>query len=136
MIIPCRSCPRVGMISVTILAIVFVVGLASVPLRAAEKISFSEDIYPVIQIRCLACHQPQGDGYEKSGFDLRTYQGLMKGTKFGTMVIPGNAFMSNLMVLIEGRGAPEIRMPHSRKKLSNCDTRLFRLWIDQGAKDN
>ncbi len=117
-------------------AIALLIAVVSFPARAAEVISYSKDIFPIIQIRCLACHQPQGAGFEESGFDLTTYQGLMKGTKFGTMVIPGDAFMSNLMVLIEGRAAPEIRMPHGKRKMSSCDRDLFRRWINQGAKNN
>ena len=93
-------------------------------------------IYPIIQIRCLECHQPQGEGYKKSGLDLRTYEGLMKGTKFGPMVIPGDAFMSNLIVLIDGRAASGLRMPHGKKKLSSCDKDLFRNWVNQGARNN
>ena len=115
---------------------VFVVSLVSAPVQAAEVVSFSEDIFPIIQIRCLECHQPQGEGYEKSGLDLRTYEGLMKGTKFGPMVIPGDAFMSNLIVLIDGRAKAGLRMPHGKKKLTSCDKDLFRSWINQGAKNN
>ena len=55
---------------------------------AAEATSFSEDVFPIFKGRCVGCHQPGGEGYEKSGFDLTNYQGLMKGTKFGPMVIP------------------------------------------------
>ena len=101
---------------------------------AGETVSFSEDVFPIIQIRCLECHKPDGDGYEKSGLDLRTYQGLMNGTKFGAMVVPGDAFTSNLMVMIDGRA--KIRMPHRKKKLSSCEIREIRRWIRQGAKDN
>jgi len=119
-----------------IFLMVFVVNLVSAPARAAEVVSFSEDIFPIIQIRCLECHQPQGDGFEKSGLDLRTYEGLMKGTKFGPMVIPGDAFMSNLIVLIDGRAKSGLRMPHGKKKLSSCDKDLFRSWVNQGAKNN
>jgi hypothetical protein len=117
-----------------VIALTILILLTPVPVWAGEEISFSEDIFPIIQIRCLECHQPEGDGYEKSGLDLRTYQGLMKGTKFGTMVIPGNAFTSNLMLMIDGRA--KIRMPHRKKKLSSCEIKEIRWWINQGAKDN
>ena len=119
-----------------VLAILLFVGFFSTPVQAIETVSYSEDISPIIQIRCLSCHQPQGDGYEKSGLDLRTYEGLMKGTKFGPMVIPGDAFVSNLMVLIDGRANSSVRMPHGKKKLTSCDKDLFRWWINQGALDN
>ena len=127
-----RSCLRAP----TVLVLAVFGMLASAPVLADEVVSFREDIQPIIQSRCLECHQPKGEGYEKSGLDLRTYEGLMKGTKFGTMVIPGDAFMSNLMVLIDGRAAPEIRMPHGRKSLSRHDRDLFRQWINQGALNN
>ncbi|MDP6788885.1 MAG: c-type cytochrome domain-containing protein, partial [Rhodospirillales bacterium] len=87
---------------------------------------------------CLDCHEPGGAGYEESGLDLRTYEGLMKGTKFGPVVTPGDAFTSNLMVLIEGRAAKEIRMPHRsyQQGPSKSDRKLLRAWINVGAKDS
>ncbi|MDH5749205.1 MAG: hypothetical protein OEY85_07830 [Rhodospirillales bacterium] len=101
----------------------------------AEEISFKDDIVPIIKGRCIDCHVPGGKGYEKSGLDLRNYEGLMKGTNFGPVVVPGDAFMSNLNVMIEGR-AKNIRMPHQLKRLTSCDIDLFRRWVNQGAKNN
>ena len=124
------------------LVTIAIVGLALIagtwPLKgfAAESVSFKEDVFPIIQVRCLMCHVPGGQGYEASGLDLRTYEGIMKGTKHGPIVVPGNAFTSNLMVLIEGRAKQEIRMPHNRKKLSKCEKDIFRRWINRGAKND
>jgi hypothetical protein len=73
----------------------------SAQLCAAEPQSFSEDISPILKGRCVSCHQPGGAGYEKSGLDLTTYEGLMKGTKFGAMVIPRDPESSNLMWLLD-----------------------------------
>ena len=103
---------------------------------AQPPISFSEDVMPIFKGRCVACHQAGGDGYEKSGLDLSTYVGVMKGTKFGPMVVPGDPQTSNLMVLLDWRAAPALRMPHGKKKLSSCDRDAIRGWIRQGAKDN
>jgi len=44
---------------------------------AAAKMSFAEDVLPIFRGRCVGCHQPGGQGYEKSGLDLTTYEGLM-----------------------------------------------------------
>lgn len=101
-----------------------------------EPISFAEDVQPVLQIRCVACHQAGAEGYEKSGFDLTSYEGLMKGTKHGPMITPGDPVTSNLMVLIEGKADKSLQMPHGKKKLSSCDRDLIRKWIKQGAKNN
>ena len=67
----------------------------------AQEVNFKDDVYPIIELRCLSCHQPGGDGYEGSGLDMRTYEGLMKGTKHGPVVIPGRAIESNLISVID-----------------------------------
>jgi mono/diheme cytochrome c family protein len=103
---------------------------------AAAKMSFAEDVLPIFRGRCVGCHQPGGQGVEKSGLDLTSYEGLMKGTKFGKMVIPGDPETSNLMWLLDWRASPELRMPHGKKKLSTCDRDAIRAWIREGAKDN
>ncbi|MFO1108238.1 MAG: c-type cytochrome domain-containing protein [Bradyrhizobium sp.] len=109
---------------------------ASDDLCAAGAQSFSEDILPLLKWRCSGCHEAGGDGYQKSGLDLTTYEGVMKGTKFGRMVIPGDAASSNLMLLLDWRVSPQVRMPHNKKKLSICDRDAIRAWINEGAKNN
>ena len=103
---------------------------------AQDVVSFTEDVYPVIELRCLECHKPGGPGFETSGLDLRTYNGLMKGTKHGPIVVPGSAFTSNLIAVIDGRTDASLRMPHNRKRMSKCERLLLRFWVSQGAKDN
>ena len=95
-----------------------------------------EDVVPIFVGRCVSCHQPNGEGTEKSGLDLTSYAGVMKGTKFGPMVIPGDPESSNLMLLLDWRASPELRMPHGKKQLSSCDRNDIRAWIREGAKDN
>ena len=112
------------------------VSTPSAQLCAEEPQSFSEDILPILKGRCVSCHQPGGAGYEKSGLDLTTYEGLMKGTKFGAMVIARDPESSNLMWLLDWRASPEVRMPHGKKKLSICDRNASRAWFREGAKDN
>jgi len=99
-------------------------------------VSFADDVLPVFQIRCASCHAPNGEGYKASGLDLTSYQGVMKGTRFGAMVIAGDPDSSNLMRLIDWRVNPQLRMPHNKKQLSSCDRDAIRTWIRQGAKDN
>jgi len=132
--------PFVGLIS--LLSAVIVVG-AAMTFRSDEACaqtrqltSFAEDILPLLKWRCGTCHAPGGDGLEKSGLDLTSYAGVMKGTKFGPMVIPRDPESSNLMRLLDWRVAPAIRMPHGKKKLSVCDRDSVRAWIREGAKDN
>lgn len=117
-------------------AAILALGLASPAFAKEEPVSFAEDIQPILQIRCGTCHQAGGAGLEQSGLDLTTYEGLMKGTKHGAMIVPGDPVTSNLMVLIDGKADKSLQMPHGKKKLSSCDRDLIRKWIKQGAKKN
>lgn len=101
-----------------------------------QKMSFREDVFPVLKGRCMDCHSPGSAGYDASGLDLRSYEGLMKGTKFGPMVIARDPESSNLMLLLDGRADPKIRMPHGTRRLSVCDRDAIRQWIREGALNN
>jgi hypothetical protein len=39
-------------------------------------------------------------------------------------------------MLVEGRVDASIRMPHGRKKLSDDEIALLKIWVDEGAKHN
>ena len=113
-----------------------VAGQTAKPQRAAATTSFKEDVLPIFKGRCVECHTQGGKGFEASGLDLTNFAGLMKGTKFGPMVIPGDAQASSLMALLDWRVDDKIRMPHGAKKLSTCDRDAIRHWINEGALDN
>lgn len=126
----------------TLLTILFIgAGLEFRPSEACAaqgtpRVSFSEDVLPLLKFKCAACHLPGGEGYDKSGFDVSSYDTVMKGTKFGAMVVPGDAETSNLMRLLDWRVSRDIQMPHGKKQMSTCDRDLVRTWIFEGAKDN
>jgi hypothetical protein len=84
----------------------------------------------------MKCHQPGGQGFEASGLDLRSYDSLMKGTKHGAVVVPGNTVASTLMVLIDGRADKSIRMPHNERPLLKQQVEIVRDWVKQGAVKN
>jgi Planctomycete cytochrome C len=110
----------------------------SPPIRNAcaqqAHMSYAEDIAPIFRGWCVSCHQPGGQGYNTSGLDLTTYDGLMKGTKFGPMVVAGQPDSSNLIVLIEGKA--KIQMPYGHKPLPQCLRQNIWSWIFEGAKNN
>lgn len=103
---------------------------------AAEHASFSKEILPILSKNCSECHVPGNEGYEKSGLDLSSYEGVMKGTKFGPVVVPGDSFSSNLSVLIEGQADPRIKMPHLRHEMTKWEKHMIRAWINKGAANN
>jgi mono/diheme cytochrome c family protein len=121
----------------TVYAIALAATLSISAASAAEPTaSFKEDVQPILMGRCVSCHSPNGEGYQASGLDLTSYKGIMAGTKFGPMIVPGDPDSSNLMRLLDWRTSPQLRMPHNKKQLSVCDRNDLRAWIRQGAKDN
>ena len=100
-------------------------------------ISFSQDVKPILDSYCMECHKPGGQGEVASGFNMATHESLMKGARFGPMVIAGDAEGSNMIVLMEGRADPSISMPHGQQKtISKPDIQTIRLWVTQGARNN
>ena len=103
---------------------------------APRDVSYSADVQPILKQYCLECHVPGGAGYLASGYDMSSYESFMKGGQFGAFVIPGDPLASNLIVLVEGRAHPSIRMPHGREKLSDSEIEVLKAWVQQGAKNN
>jgi uncharacterized membrane protein len=102
-----------------------------------ETVSFSQDVRPILDQHCIACHQAGGAGEQASGFSMVSYEDLMKGTQFGPMIVPGDSLGSNMLVLMEGRADPSISMPHGNMKpVPQAEIDTIRRWIEQGAKNN
>jgi hypothetical protein len=107
-----------------------------------KEVSFKNDIYPIFQARCMICHAEGAPGCVASGFSLATYDSLMKGTKFGPMVVPGDSADSNLLTLVKHKADPSIAMPRSPTPgnpsgwLEAKQIDLIETWISQGARNN
>jgi uncharacterized membrane protein len=111
--------------------------LALVGCQGEQQVSFAQDVQPIIQKHCIECHASGGKGYEASGFAMDSYEGLMKGTRNGPMIIAGDSEGSNMLVLMEGRADPSISMPHGKMEgATGKELETIRLWINQGAKNN
>jgi hypothetical protein len=102
----------------------------------SREVSFKQDVYPILSENCLSCHKAGTEGLIKSGLSMESYDGLMKGTKFGPVIIPGSHISSTLILLLERKGHPSINMPKDKPGLPDGKIDLIRKWIDQGAKNN
>jgi hypothetical protein len=100
-----------------------------------KAVTYQTDVKPIIDANCAKCHVPGGPGYEKSGLRMDNYDGLMKGTKFGPVVVPGSSVSSTLYLLVAGKADPSIRMPHGEAPLADADIATIATWIDPGAKN-
>lgn len=103
----------------------------------ATAASFRQDVKPILDNYCAECHTGEGAGVTASGFSVDSYEAVMQGTKFGSMIEPGDPLSSSLYRLVSGREIhPSIRMPHGREKLSDAEVAAIEAWIRQGAQDN
>lgn len=102
-------------------------GIGAMPLRVCAETQnfFEESIAPLIQTRCLECHDGSGDSdlVLSSGEDLYRL-GLIE---------PGNYEGSKLREYLSGENESGIRMPPEGQGLSPAEISLFRDWIDGGA---
>ncbi len=104
----------------------------------SDEVSFKNDVQPILHDYCVSCHSPGGKGYVKSGLDLASYEGLMKGTKFGKVVIPGNSDASTFTKLLTGTNKG-LKMPAGLNASGTLDRQyilILRKWVKQGAKNN
>ena len=63
---------KLGMLAV-------LVGLAG----CERQISFADDVQPILNTNCVACHDLSSEGYSSSGFSLVDYNSVLgKGTAF------------------------------------------------------
>lgn len=115
-----------------------VVIISSLLLSACGKkeVSYQVDVQPILKKYCMECHVETGEGYLKSGLLMVSYDSLMKGTKFGPVVKPGDTLTSALNMLVEGRADPSLRMPHAKEPLPAEAIEALKNWVAQGARNN
>lgn len=104
------------------------------------EVSFKRDVQPILVDYCVSCHHPSptAKGYAKSRLDLTSYEGLMKGTKFGKVVIPGDSEASTFTKLLTGTNKG-LKMPMGLNASGTLDRQYIltlRKWVKQGAKNN
>lgn len=101
-----------------------------------REVSFKADVQPILKQYCLECHAEGGKGAEASGLLMTSHESLMKGTKFGSIIKPGDSLSSVLIMLVEGRADPSIKMPHGKESLPKEKIEVLKKWVEQGAKNN
>ena len=101
-----------------------------------RQVSFSKEVMPILQTKCLSCHKQGAKGFETSGLSVESYAQLMKGTREGPVIEPGYSYFSTLQIVVEHRANPSSSMPKDSTKLSSQEIQLIGEWIDQGARDN
>jgi len=98
------------------------------PVAHAATVSFANDIFPILQSRCINCH---GGNRTEEGLSLKTYAEIMKGSQNGLVITAGDANNSLLAEMVSNQ-----KMPKRGPKLTPLQIELIIDWINQGALEN
>jgi len=111
---------------------------AVVACTVPRRVSFVRDVYPILEENCVHCHTPpDGEGYQKVGLNMESWETLRQGTVYGPVIVPGDSRRSIFNMLVEGRAGRSLRMPHKEDQpLPDEEIETLRLWVEQGAKEN
>jgi hypothetical protein len=95
---------------------------------AGEPVSFSQDVYPILDFRCSSCHNPI---IRDGRLDVTSYATLMTGGISGPCVIPFDPDRSLLVRYVED---PADITHYSL--FDAVELQTVRAWIQQGALNN
>ena len=95
---------------------------------AGTPVSFSKDIKPILEARCLKCH---GGATQLAKLDLRSRSAALKGGEKGPSIVPGKPELSPLYKRAAETEKPAMPMDG---KLSAAEADFLKRWIEQDAK--
>jgi hypothetical protein len=95
---------------------------------AQEKITYQDHVRPILENRCLNCHNPDK---KKGGLDLSTFPATMAGGSGGASIEPGDPQASKLFQVIVHSAEPF--MPPKSDKLPQAEADVIAKWIQGGV---
>lgn len=101
--------------------------LFQLPSLVAAEVDFARDIAPLLEQRCVRCHNEET---RKAGLSLVSREAAIKGGESGAALEPGKPDGSLLIDMIAG---DKPLMPAQGEKLSAAQVALFKNWIAAGA---
>lgn len=105
--------------------------LASSGIRAQDTVNFREQVAPILQEHCIACHCAKR---AEGGYRLDTIEQLVKaGDGASAPIVAGKRADSEWIIRMKHADA-DLRMPLDSDPLSSESIETIAKWIDQGAK--
>jgi len=102
--------------------------------HTGQEVSYQTDIVPILQQHCVRCHGGTNEAGEvviELGYDMTTYEGLMAGSDYGTVIEPGDPEGSLFIEMIVNGDMPEDGDPVPPEQIE-----ILRTWIAEGAQNN
>ncbi|WP_417847765.1 DUF1553 domain-containing protein [Thalassoglobus sp.] len=128
--------PAIAKKLITVVAL-FGIFIVSTLASGAEKITFNQDIRPILSDRCFLCHGPDAATRE-ADLRLDIEEEAFKALEFGAgshVIKPGDPQQSEVYLRIS-TDDPDSKMPPPKSKieLTQSQIDLIRQWIQEGAK--
>ncbi len=83
---------------------------------------FEDQVLPILRARCFSCH---GGTEHSGGLSLETLEGILRGGKSGSAILPGRPADSLLLTMVVSG-----KMPSGKPKLSEAEITAIRTWIE------
>ncbi len=100
--------------------------------QAAEPVSFSRDVLPILSENCFTCHGPDAK-VRKGKLRLDVKEEALRTNE--PVIVPGQSAESEVVIRITTTEADEqMPPPKSGRKLSATQIEILKRWIDEGAK--
>lgn len=105
---------------------------ASLSGYANAQVRFMEDVKPILEFNCVACHQ---DGNAKGKLRLDNKESAFKGGDSGKAIVVGKSAESKLYTVTILDADDDDLMPPQKKggPLPKTQTEILKNWIDSGA---
>ena len=103
----------------------------------SQKIDFKTQIWPIVEKKCLDCHNDQAKHplkkKPKSGLQMDTPEMIAKGGGNGPIIVAGKLQESPMYTLAALPSDHEDVMPPKGDLLTKKELETVKLWIEQGA---
>jgi hypothetical protein len=100
---------------------------------ADGPVDFRRDVLPILSDACFRCHGPD-EGTRKAKLRLDTKDGLYRTLHGLTVVAPGSAAESELVLRIKSHDEEEVMPPRdSMRQLKPAEISLLERWVTEGA---
>lgn len=125
----CRLCVVCAVATAMVAAVLAMAGPPAA--RAADPVSFINDVAPILKEHCYACH----DARKKAGkLAMTSYAALRAGGINDDPVTPGEPESSELVTLLTAEGARAMPPRDKGGPLPPEKVRVIERWVAEGAK--
>jgi hypothetical protein len=102
--------------------------MAAASTNSHAEVSLATEVMPILEKYCWECHSEES---AELGLKLDTYEGIMAGSDYGTVVEVGDADGSLLVDMIASGDMPEDGDGVPAEELA-----VIKAWITEGANNN